>query len=196
VKKKSPRKSIFKSFSPVDSLKIDTFKEENKSSDIEESFGYFVYSSRREKLFLNRFSEKDLFDVIEKVGMVGHLKDMGFDRLKISIDRDESMIHYMKIFNGEENPGNMLVDLRLSESRFVPNMRFFPGGMDSITYDIIVIEWLSAQNPGTTFTNGRPQLPGQKRPGLGCLNYLQGRLYGYTRPYARCHHVLQKIQIF
>jgi hypothetical protein len=177
VKKKSPRKSIFKSFVPVDSVQIDTFKEEHKSSDIEESFGYFVFSSKREKLFLNRFSGKDLFDIIEKVGMISHLRDMGFDRLKISIDRDESLIHYMKIFNGEESPESMLVDLRVSESRFVPDMRFFPDGMDTITYDMIVIEWLSAQNPGNAFTSSRPQLPGQKRPGLGCLNYLMDTMY-------------------
>jgi hypothetical protein len=36
---------------------------------------------------------------------------------------------------------------------------------------MIVIEWLSAQDPIHVFSVDKPQLPGQKMPGLGILRY-------------------------
>ena len=36
---------------------------------------------------------------------------------------------------------------------------------------MILVEWLSAQNPRGVFDEKRPQLPGQSKPGLGVLKY-------------------------
>ncbi len=111
-----------------------------------------------------------------RVGMVAHLKSLGFEDLFAIVERDEMMIHYLKIYHQHLNPQNLLIDLRLSESRFVPKGEALAKS-GIATLDMIVIEWLSAENPRNIFDPSKPQLPGQKKPGLGCLNYLMEMMY-------------------
>jgi hypothetical protein len=126
---------------------------------------------KKETLFLRRFTPDDLREIMDEVGMIQHLKKKGFDDLLITISIDETAINYMKVYDKELNPDSLLMDLRLSESKFVPDKRFFDNADDVVTYDMIVIEWLSAQNPRVNFSNDKPQLPGQDKPGLGILNF-------------------------
>lgn len=150
--------------------------QEKDSRPLDDGFGFFSSSPRKESLFLNRFSGKDILDIADRVGMVAHLKNQGFSDLFAVVERDESMIHYLKIYYGTINPKNLLIDLRLSESRFVPRGEAFSKS-GIATLDMIVIEWLSAENPRNAFDPSRPQLPGQKKPGLGCLNFLMEMMY-------------------
>lgn len=115
-------------------------------------------------------------NIADSVGMVAHLKSRGFEDLFAVVERDETMIHYLKIYYANLNPQNLLIDLRLSESRFVPKGNAFAKS-GIATLDMIVIEWLSAENPKNIFDPSKPQLPGQKKPGLGCLNYLMEMMY-------------------
>lgn len=147
------------------------------STALEKEMGSFDFNlaipdqtGRRQKLFLRNFSAADLHDIMRRVGLIGHLESMGFRDMKVEIDVDESYVHYMKLYTREVRPESMLLDLRLSESRFMPDRSFFEDASYQ-AYDMIVIEWLSAQNPQHDFESGKPQLPGQKKPGLGALNY-------------------------
>ena len=137
-------------------------------------------SRKKEKRFLRNFTAADLHEIVRRVGLEKHLAGLGFQSLRVEIDVDDSYVHYMKIYNGDVDPDNMLLDLRLSESRFVPDKRFFEDeGYHA--YDMIVIEWLSAQNPNHRFDGGKPQLPGQRKPGLGILNYCFEMMYIVAR---------------
>jgi hypothetical protein len=137
-------------------------------------------SRKREKRFLRTFTGEDLHGIVRKVNLEKHLADLGFNDLRVEIDVDDSYVHYMKIYSGDIDPDNMLLDLRLSESRFVPDRKFFEDeGYHA--YDMIVIEWLSAQNPHHRFDSGKPQLPGQRKPGLGILNYCFEMMYIVAR---------------
>ncbi len=115
-------------------------------------------------------------DIADKVGLVAHLANLGFHGLFAVIERDEAMIHYLKMYYESVSPQNLLIDLRLSESRFVPKGDAF-ANRGIATLDMVVIEWLSAENPKNIFDPSKPQLPGQKKPGLGCLNYLMEMMY-------------------
>jgi hypothetical protein len=123
------------------------------------------------KLFLGRFSEKDLNNMIQSIGLLKHLESMGFSDILIDLDKDENYIYYFKLYWKDKSPENQLLDLRVSENTFIPHERFLDEGFEKDLYDMILIEWLSAKNPLAVFDNNRPQLPGQSRPGLGILKY-------------------------
>ncbi len=154
------------------------------SSSIEKEIGSINFdattlnpSNRKEKLFLRNFSPAGLYVIMERVGLIKHLEGKGFENLFVEIDIDEAYIHYMKLYcNKKPTPENLLLDLRLSESRFMPDRRYFENATPA-AYDMVVIEWLSAQNPKSGFGKGKPQLPGQSRPGLGALNYCFEMMY-------------------
>lgn len=147
--------------------------------DLGDSLGAMPRS--KETLFLKRFSDKDLLTIMEKVGMIDHLKSRGFDNFILSIDEDDAMVHYLKMYTREKDPDHLLMDLRLTETKFLPHKRFFDAGKEVPTFDMVVIEWLSAQNPSITFkesnTDTKPQLPGQAKPGLGILKYCFEMMY-------------------
>jgi hypothetical protein len=155
---------FFKSFEPVNLGKEISFNLNGAFSQIN--------SSVAGKLFLNRFSVSDLFEIFEEVGILPHLEALGFHDFSLTTDVDESRVQYLKLYTGEKLPNNILFDLRLSESKFIPDKKFFNDNTTIIPYDMVVIEWLSAQNPmNEKFTGGKPQLPGQKKPGLGILKF-------------------------
>ncbi|MCP4132584.1 MAG: hypothetical protein GY754_16590 [bacterium] len=139
------------------------------SFDLGDSFGSLT--AKGKKLFLNKFTPENLDEIVQTVGLKDHLKKKGFDKLHITTDVDDTLIHYLKIYAGSEDPNNLLVDLRVSESKFVPDNKFFEDERGVVTYDMIVIEWLSAHNPKSNFSSDKPQLPGQRSPGLGVLKY-------------------------
>lgn len=144
-------------------------------------FGEITASSRRKsKLFLRNFDERDLEEIMRRVGLLSHLAAIGLGDVRITIDMDDAYIHYLKVYHRDIDPDFLLLDLRLSESRFVPDAKFFDDG-EFHTYDMIVIEWLSAQNPYAQFDPRRGQLPGQKKPGLGVLKYCFEMMYIVAR---------------
>ncbi len=176
MKEKPPKKNLFKYFEPID---ISNVLSDNKTgfTNIDDGLGYFAFSNKKEKLFLNRFTGQDIYKIVSDVGLIRHLASLGFSDIMVDIDRDESLIHYLKLYSGKTDPGNLLIDLRVSESRFIPGRKFQELYNDAPTLDMIVIEWLSSQNPHNTFSPHKPQLPGQKRPGLGCLSFLMDMMY-------------------
>jgi hypothetical protein len=137
-------------------------------------------SRKREKLFLRNFTADDLFAIMKRVKLIAHLEAKGFNDLRVGIDVDDSYIHYLKLYFKNIDPDSILLDLRLSESRFVPDKKFFEDQSQHV-FDMIVIEWLSAQNPFHKFDGDKPQLPGQRKPGLGILNYCFDMMYIVAR---------------
>ncbi len=171
------RKKNYKNFQPL-GLSIDTNISLDMSGiDLSDTFDSLQGMSGSNKKFLNRFSEKDLFAVMAKTGLTEHLGNKGFEKIIINTDKDENGINYLKLFWNEKTPENQLIDLRVSESSFVPDKKFFAKGEEVLSYDMIVIEWLSAKNPLAIFDGTRPQLPGQTNPGLGVLTYCFDMLY-------------------
>lgn len=144
--------------------------------DIEESFGYFALRKKSDALLLNRFKSETLIDMMKNVGLIDHLSALGFAELRVEVNRDEAQIDHLKVYHETASPENLLINLRLSRSRLVPEERFF-GKKEAPVLDMVVIEWLSAEDPREEFSEDRPQLPGQLRPGLGSLHYMMDLIY-------------------
>ena len=172
--KKGLKTNLFQSFEPVDMNQIlgDDF--------LFDSFdGGFPLSKK--KLFLRRFTSDDLYEIMKQVGLIAHLNKKGFDDIIVTSEVDDSQVHFLKVYYKEILPENYLIDLRLSETRFIPKKHFFKNTDDIVTYDMIVIEWLSAQSPLSKFNGEKPQLPGQRSPGLGVLNFCFKMMYVVAR---------------
>ena len=171
-----PRKqSTLKFFQPAEPEDIYGLLE--GSGSLEESFGHFALQKKSGALFLDRFGPGEIMALMKKVGLVDHLHARGFHSLQVEIMRDEVQHHHLKVYDGSIDPENLLINLRLSRSRFVPDKRFFREGGEKPVLDMVMIEWLSAEDPCAGFTPQRPQLPGQRKPGLGSLRYLLEIMY-------------------
>lgn len=144
--------------------------------DMEESFGHFALRKKSDALLLNRFNADAVSMMMKRVGLLDHLNALGFSDLQVEIKRDEAQINHLKLYYEALSPDNLLINLRLSRSRLVPEERFFEKEEAPIL-DMVMIEWLSAEDPSGDFSADRPQLPGQLKPGLGSLSYLMDLIY-------------------
>ncbi len=172
---KSSKQFLLKYFKPVKPEK--ELHKESFDFDLEDNLGHLMFQRESNSLFMSRFDSDNIMELLETVNLTDHLRSQGFDNFQIRIDKDESLINYLKVYHENKDPQNLLIDLRLSETKFVPEKRFFEEGKDIETLDMVVIEWLSARHPYKEFGPQRPQLPGQEKPGLGCLNHLMELMY-------------------
>jgi hypothetical protein len=132
-----------------------------------------------ESRFLNRYSLDHITGILDKVGLFSHLREKGFDDIVSDIFCDSEKIHYLRVYDRKKDPSHIIIDLRLSEGRFIPEGKETP-------YDMFFIEWLQSQNPRSRdFNQDRPQLPGQNRPGLGCLKYLTAMMEAVSEDLTR-----------
>ncbi len=127
-------------------------------------------------LFLNIYDEAMIRRKFEEIGFAAHLKNKGFTKLQIEIDRGINSVSSLRLYNGPISPDNLLLDARFSETIFTPFREFCElagDKKDPCKFQMIVIEWLEALDPKAYFTAEKPQLPGQKKPGLGALFYIK-----------------------
>jgi acetoin utilization deacetylase AcuC-like enzyme len=114
--------------------------------------------------FLGYFSHHGVELLLERAGVLAQLRARGFRTLRVDLDTREGPGQTLRIVS-EDRPGELLVELRADRSRSaVPGM------------EVISLEWLLLQNPRETFSERRPQLPGQQHPGLGLLRDFMGWL--------------------
>ncbi len=171
------KQSVLKYFEPVNMDNLMSEALFDSDHDLDNSFGQSALQKKNNVLLLNRFKPDDILKLMEKVGLAEHLRSMDFNHFQVEINRGEAQINYLKIYFESVDPENMLIDLRVSESRFVPDRRFFEEEAVTVILDMVIIEWLSAQNPRKSFDSDKPQLPGQTRPGLGSLGYMMDLMY-------------------
>lgn len=126
-----------------------------------------ILSGNRDRsLYMNRFSETEIRGLMFRSGMSQVLSASGFPDQNYRIWKDDADIHRLEIYGGECVPGNLLIDLRLSEKSCD-----LPGSDDPLR--LYFVEWLMTRNPQVSrFKPNRPQLPGQKTPGLGSLTQM------------------------
>jgi len=141
------------------------------SDNLECGFEATAHSESCEEMFLNRFNERDILTLLQEIGLTECLSGLGFNKLPISIDLDEGGRHHLSIFHSRIKPENMLINLRLSEAIYRPEISL-PFRIKRSSYNMINIEWAQATSPASESARQRPLLPGQAKPGLGILSYL------------------------
>jgi acetoin utilization deacetylase AcuC-like enzyme len=113
--------------------------------------------TREDTRFLGRFSRHAVEFQLEQLGVLDNMRRRGFDELRLSLDAPKGLGQVLRIHGAPDERG-LLMELKASRSRSI-----VPG------FEVIEIEWLLLQNPRASFSDRRPQLPGQSHPGLGML---------------------------
>jgi acetoin utilization deacetylase AcuC-like enzyme len=102
--------------------------------------------------------------LLESAGILPELRRRGYPRLVVELDPRNGSSPTLRV-RPEEDRDAPLIELRAERSRGIVT------GME-----LVSIEWLLLQNPRSHFTDRRPQLPGQRFPGLGLLRDVMGCL--------------------
>ncbi len=119
----------------------------------------------RPHLFLNFYSEEGVRKALEEYGVFKDLNKRGFRDFIIKINAEDPYRHTLKAYFEREDPEHLLGELIVRKKMFIAKP-IFPSGIAGQKFSMIVIEWLTLQDPTAQFAPTRPPLPGQIYPGL------------------------------
>jgi hypothetical protein len=119
----------------------------------------------RPHLFLNFYSEEGIKTALEEYGIFKDLNKRGFYDFIIKINARDPYRHTLKAYFEKEDPDHLLGELIVRKKFFIARP-IFPTEIAGQKFGMIVIEWLTLQDPTAEFTPRRPPLPGQIHPGL------------------------------
>jgi hypothetical protein len=127
-------------------------------------------------LFLNIYDESMIRRRFEEIGLIAYLRNKGYSKIKITAEKEGLFTSRLKVYDTTTAPENILINTRFSETVFTPLADFCTVSNEkneACSFNLIVIEWIETIDPHAEFTKERPQLPGQKKPGLGALAYIK-----------------------
>jgi acetoin utilization deacetylase AcuC-like enzyme len=127
----------------------------------EDLLGLVTHSDTR---FLAAFSRHTVELQLEELGILDRIRSRGFRHPAISLEAPRGLGPILRI-HGDADGNHLLVELKAARSRST-----VPG------FEVLDVNWLRLQNPLAVFTPQRPQLPGQRHPGLGILREVAGWL--------------------
>jgi len=119
----------------------------------------------RPHLFLNFYSEQGIQTALEEYGIFNDLNKRGFHNFIIKINARDPYRHTLKAYFEKEDVNHLLGELIVRKKYFIAKP-IFPADIAGQKFGMIVIEWLTLQDPTSEFTASRPPLPGQIYPGL------------------------------
>lgn len=110
---------------------------------------------------LGFYTREGIERVLEAYGVFETLRGQGYSRFMVKFDLDE-FTHNLKVFADDL----LVCECRLRRAKGASDpcvaewqRRFVP--------ELLVVEWLSLEDPRRTFDARRPRLPGQRYPGSG-----------------------------
>lgn len=130
----------------------------------QEIYGQLGKPVEAETPFLWRYPRELVWQWLSEAGIVGRLRELGYDRLSLSL-RMEGGVHRLKVEQAEEVAP--LIDLRLTEESTIGQVGMLAQELPREPLAFLVIQWVSLQDVREAFSAERPQLPGQEYPGLG-----------------------------
>lgn len=119
----------------------------------------------RPHLFLNFYSEMGIRKALEEYGIFHDLNKRGFYDFITKIDAQDPYRHTLKMYYEKEDVDHLLGELYVRKKYFIAKP-IFPSEISGQKFSMVVIEWLTLQDPTEEFTLRRPPLPGQIFPGL------------------------------
>jgi hypothetical protein len=115
---------------------------------------------RRETRILGRYTPQGFELLLEQVGVLRRLRALGYTAPVMDVDFGSGLGQTVRVF-GEAGRVHLLIEMRVRRDK-----RIVPDG------EVLFCEWLLLQNPGATFSEREPPLPGQQHPGLGQLGVI------------------------
>lgn len=149
-------KSIYHKISKIELQKRE---ESEENIDLEQ-----ILSNREQRntdFFLGYYSPYGIEYAFESYGIFYTLNKLGFYNLKMKVEYLDFTRHKLSMYYEENNQEYLLSEIILR--REFQDIELFDFHKH---YEFLIVDWLYSQNPKKEFTNHRPQLPGQKYPGL------------------------------
>ncbi|HWR68477.1 MAG TPA: hypothetical protein VN416_05605 [Desulfomonilia bacterium] len=128
-------------------------------------------------LFMGRFEEGTLMEMLDKVGMIGILHKRGYRKLVVNILRQDDYTSRLYVNFDSQEKETRIIELIVREGLFRPKAVFIPSYDFSQGLSMLLVEWLALQDPRAQFRPDKPRLPGQQYPGIGGLKNMQAFLH-------------------
>ena len=117
-------------------------------------------------LFIGRYSIGEVAAVLGRRNFFKEARKRNLWPLVFNLDSSGYPVQRFQIFLELAKPEKLIVDLKVREGRLRPRDHLhLPASF--YTYEFLILEWLTLQNPLLKFSPKRPPLPGQEYPGLG-----------------------------
>ncbi len=111
----------------------------------------------RERLLLGRYSRSQVEAQLSRFGILEQARVRGYRSPVVEVQPSSGLGPTVRLYADEAREA-LLLEVRLDVDRAtIPGMA------------LLKVEWLLLQDPRAEFRRGRPALPGQRHPGLGCL---------------------------
>jgi hypothetical protein len=149
---------------------VISLDEDVLSSQFECSLGALSFSSKCDELFLNRFRQNTVNQLLESSGMMSALAQKGFPAIIADFSKDGTGMHRLLLYADSAKKTNILAEIRLSEQPPVQLSSVTPVPAGKKQVHLLQLEWICLENPTARLIKDRPLLPGQRRPGLGILS--------------------------
>ena len=144
--------------------------------DLEQQLG----PKRASSLFLGYYTIEQIEEAIRAVGVHERLAKKGYHDLSIRLHPKDRFEHRLDIVALSPAPETLIGQIVLRTGLF--RTRVKPSdSLDAPPLDMLFIEWILMQDPRASFTDRRPQLPGQTYPGLGVGRQVVTLLGNMTR---------------
>ncbi len=141
-------------------------KSEDESLSLEENLFSLNISKRGSDFFLGFYSKAGIEIALRKYGILKVLQEKGFNNVVFKVDTNDPYVHRLVLYDKKIDPKNQIIDVVLRKDVIDIELPF-DCEINGKKYEMLIIEWMLMQNPYKQFTKGKPQLPGQKFPGLG-----------------------------
>jgi len=131
---------------------------------------------REHPLFLRRFDAPALRHEWEQAGLFDGLAARGYREVELRTEYSGGEHRLQALAKAEPE---VLIDVRLAEeSRLTQTLVPRPHNLDVLS--VLAVHWLEMQDPRVDFTSDRPQLPGQRHPGLRLTRPLIVRIHAWA----------------
>ncbi|GAB4296171.1 MAG: hypothetical protein Kow0090_11220 [Myxococcota bacterium] len=130
--------------------------------DIEE----LISSRGAPRLFLSFYDEEMIRDALARYGALSRLARKGYSDIKIHLDTRNKNRERLIICNETFDYDHLLGEVTLTIGEYRAKEPYL-AHLGARNFKMLYIQWLWLQDPNGKFTNERPALPGQARPGLG-----------------------------
>lgn len=119
--------------------------------------------------FLDYYGDEGLRIALERYGLTAALERRGWDETRLTTHAVDDR-HTLLVDGLQDDEWERLVELVVRRDRLSVE------GIER-TFDVLTADWLLLQNPGGSFSERRPRLPGQEHPGLGVGERVLEMLY-------------------
>lgn len=123
--------------------------------------------------FLGVVTPEQLQAMFRRCRVFSGLKKIGFEKVVLESNSKDGYNHIFRVFYND----SVLIEAVLHKT----TLPLDKSAKKSETQDVLFVEWLLLQHPFRDFDERRPQLPGQRRPGLGLAKAVMNVLVELTK---------------